>query len=628
MPRPSVLRRIALGAAFALPLLVGLPADAPPLHAAPVRAAQPIDLFGEQFRTIDDVLAHNRGHGVRFLDRQGRFIGSVGETYGDVVPLEKLPKHLLQGLIAKEDRRFLEHDGIDFQGIARALAVAVTSGRFSQGGSTLTQQTMKIIFLGDYDRWSRKAYELYSAGDFEEKVGKRNILYLYLNRAYFGAGAYGVDAAARVYFGKPATQLSLKESAMLIGLLPAPSRLNPFADLERSEAKAAIVLDAMAANGFITRRAAETAKRQRPMLAQANKSAVLVSGHFRETAKARFDRFAADRYTAATRPGATFVARTTLDRDLQAAAARSVETVLKRRAAAVGKAEVALVALDGDGEILAMLGGRDFAARRDHFNRALQARRQPGSAFKLFVFLAALERGLGPSTVLDGSRMEFADGRAIRNFDNRYPQRLTLAEAFAHSTNTASVRLTQGHADDVAAVARRLGVESPLDAKLGLALGDSETTLLELTQAYAAVANGGLKVEAHLFQRIGDPRGRDIYSYGRRPQERVIEPQHAATMKALLAGVLNEGTGKAARVPGPAAGKTGTLAGGKTGVAGGKTGTTNDYRDAWFVGFANGMTVGVWVGNDDNTPMKGVNGGSVPAEVWRAFMTEAAKLKR
>jgi len=604
MPRPSLLRRVALSLTLALPLLAAAPALAP---------AQALDLFGEQFRTVNDVLAHNRGHGVRFLDRQGRFIGSVGETYGDTLPLEKLPKPLIQALIAKEDRRFLEHDGIDYQGLARALAVAVTSGRFSQGGSTLTQQTMKIIFLNDYDRWSRKAYELVSANDFEEKLGKKNVLYLYLNRAYFGFGAYGVDAAARVYFAKPATQLSLKESAMLIGLLPAPSRLNPFADLEKAEAKAAIVLDAMADTGFITKRAAETAKRQRPMLAAANKTAVLASGHFRETAKARFDRFANDRYAAATRPGPTFTARTTLDRDLQAAAARSVETVLKRRAKSVGDAEVALVALDGDGEILALIGGRDTAARRDHFNRAIQAQRQPGSAFKLFVYLAALERGLTPASTVDASRMEFTDGRAIRNFDNKYPGRLTLADAFARSTNTASARLTQGHAEEVAAVARRLGIESSLDADLGLALGVSEVSPLELTQAYAAIANGGYKVDGHLFQRITDPRGREIYAYGKRTPERVVEPDKAAAMKALLARVLRDGTGRLARV---------------SGAAGGKTGTTNDYRDAWFVGFANGMTVGVWVGNDDNKPMKGVTGGSVPAEIWRTFVTEAARVKR
>lgn len=606
MPRPSLLRRVALSLTLAIPLLSVAPALAP-------AQAQALDLFGEQFRTVNDVLAHNRGQGVRFLDRQGRFIGSVGETYGDTLPLEKLPKPLIQALIAKEDRRFLEHDGIDYQGLARALAVAVTSGRFSQGGSTLTQQTMKIIFLNDYDRWSRKAYELISANHFEEKLGKKNVLYLYLNRAYFGFGAYGVDAAARVYFAKPATRLSLKESAMLVGMLPAPSRLNPFADLEKAEAKAALVLDAMADTGFITRRAADTVKRQRPMLAAANKAAVLASGHFRETAKARFDRFANDRYEGATRPGPTFTARTTLDRDLQAAAARSVETVLKRRAKSVGNAEVALVALDGDGEILAMIGGRDTAARRDHFNRAIQAQRQPGSAFKLFVYLAALERGLTPASTVDASRMEFTDGRAIRNFDNTYPERITLADAFARSTNTASARLTQGHEEEVAAVARRLGIESPLDANLGLALGVSEVSPLELTQAYAAIANGGHKVDGHLFQRITDPRGREIYAYGKRTPERVVEPDKAAAMKALLAGVLRDGTGRLARV---------------SGAAGGKTGTTNDHRDAWFVGFANGMTVGVWVGNDDNAPMKGVTGGSVPAEIWRAFVTEAARLKR
>ncbi len=618
MPRPSLFRRAALALTLALPLLAVTP-------AAP--SAQALELFGEEFPTVNDVLAYNRGHGVRFLDRQGRFIGAIGETYGDTLTLEALPKHLIQALIAKEDRRYLEHDGIDFQGLARALAVAVTSGSFSQGGSTLTQQTMKLIFLNRYNRWSRKAYELYSASDFEEKLGKKNVLYLYLNRAYFGFGAYGVDAAARVYFGKPAGKLSLKESAMLIGSLPAPSRLNPFADLEKAEAKAALVLDAMADAGFITKRTAEQTKRQRPMLAVANKAAVLSTGHFRGTAKARFDRFAADRYRGSAMPGPTFTARTTLDRDLQAAALRSVETTLKRHAKTMADAEVALVALDGDGEILAMIGGRDAASRRDHFNRAIQARRQPGSAFKLFVFLAALERGMTPDSRVDGSRMAFTDGRAIRNFDNRYPSSVTLAEAFAHSTNTASARLTRGHAEAVAAAARRLGVESPLESDLGLALGVSEVSLLEITQAYAVVANGGNKVDGHLFQRIGDPAGRTIYRYTPGKPERVIDPRTAATLKSMLADVIRDGTGKTARLPAALA---------KRG-AGGKTGTTNDYRDAWFIGFADGgfadgvagrgLTVGVWVGNDGNAPMKGVTGGSVPAEIWRRFMVEAARLK-
>ncbi len=611
MIRLPLLRRLALSLALALPLLSGTPARA-------------LELFGERFGSVDDVLAHNRGEGVRFLDRQGRFIGAIGETHGEALPLERMPKVLLQALIAKEDRRFLEHDGIDYQGLARALAVAVTSGRFSQGGSTLTQQTMKIIFLTDYDRWTRKAYEIYSASDFEEKIGKRNVLYLYLNRAYFGFGAYGVDAAARLYFGKPATGLSLKESAILVGLLPAPARLNPFADSGKAEAKAAVVLDAMARAGFISERAAGQAKRQRPLLALPNKAAVLATGHFRETAKARFDRFAADRYGAPggpARPGPTFTARTTLDRDLQAVAVRSLDAVLKRRAAVLGDAQVALVALDGTGDILAMVGGRDHAARRDHFNRAVQARRQPGSAFKLFVVLAALERGLTPDSVVEGSRLGFADGRSVRNFDGAYPARLTLAEAFARSTNTAAVRLTQGHAAEVVAVARRLGIESPLEADAGLALGVSETSLLELTAAYAAVANGGLKPEVHLFQRITDPQGRVIHRHVPRPAERVVDPRHAAALKAMLARVLSEGTGRAAR-PAARAGKGGIA------EAGGKTGTTNDHRDAWFVGFAGGMTVGVWVGNDDSTPMKGVTGGSVPAEIWRAFVTGAAGMRR
>ncbi|WP_431854379.1 transglycosylase domain-containing protein [Azospirillum sp.] len=599
MPLPSFLRKTAALLALAVPLAVAGPAAA-------------VELFGETFKSAEEIAAFNRGDGVRYLDRQGRFLGSVGENYGEIVPIEKMPRHLLQALIAKEDRRFFEHDGLDYFGLARALSVAVTSGRFSQGGSTLTQQTMKNIFFKDYGRWERKAYEIISAQDFEDKVGKRTVLYLYLNRVYFGFGAYGVDAAAKLYFGHPASKLTLKESAALIGSLTAPSRLNPFADRERNEEKAGVVLDAMADAGFITAKQAAAAKRQKLELAETNRLGAQVAGHFRETANARFRRFHAARFGGNADPGPTFTVRTTLDRDLQAAAVRNLERAAQRNAKRMGDAEYALVALNDRGEVLAMVGGRDAAARRDHFNRALQARRQPGSAFKLFVFLAALERGLTPDSVVDGSPLPFADGRSIRNFDDAYPKQLTLRQALARSVNTASARLTAGHVDEVVAMARRLGVETPLEANLGLALGNAETTLLQLTQAYAMVGNGGTKVEAHAFQRILDPRGREVYAYPGASAERVLDAGTAATMRSMLGEVMATGTGRAAFVKGGA----------------GKTGTTNDYRDAWFVGFAGGLTVGVWVGNDDNAPMKGVSGGSVPAEVWRGFMQDAVKLRK
>ncbi len=599
MPRPAFLRKTAALLALVTPLFFA-------------SAASAVELFGETFKSPVEIARFNRGDGVRFLDRQGRFLGSVGENYGELVPMEAMPRHLLQALIAKEDRRFFEHDGLDYFGLARALSVAVTSGRFSQGGSTLTQQTMKNIFFKDYGRWQRKVQEIVSAQDFEEKVGKRTVLYLYLNRVYFGFGAYGVDAASKLYFGHPATQLTLKESASLIGSLTAPSRLNPFADRERNAEKAAIVLDAMADAGFITAKQATAAKRQPLDLAENNKLGARTAGHFRETANARFRRFQAARFSGDEDPGPTFTVRTTLDRDLQAAAVRSLERAAERNAKRLGAAEYALVALNDQGDVLAMVGGRDAAAQRDHFNRALQARRQPGSAFKLFVFLAALERGLTPDSLIGGGPLAFSDGRSIRNFDDEYPERLTLRQALAHSVNTASARLTQGHVDEVVAMARRLGVETPLDANLGLALGNAETTLLQLTQAYAMVGNGGSKVEAHAFQRINDPRGREVYAHAGPPAERVLDARIAAAMKGMLAEAVATGTGRGAYVKGAA----------------GKTGTTNDYRDAWFVGFANGMTVGVWVGNDDNTPMKGVSGGSVPAEVWRGFMQDAAKLRK
>jgi len=531
---------------------------------------------------------------ITLLDRAGVVFASFGDRYGDYLRLEQMSPWLPKAVVAIEDRRFYEHPGIDPIGIARALVQDLKAGHIVQGGSTISQQLAKLAFLSPERSLARKVKEALYALWIEARFSKSEILDAYLNRVYLGSGAYGVDAAARRYFAKPAGQLSLAEAAMLAGVIRAPSHFAPTRDLALAQQRAAVVLASMVETGVLTPEQAAAAKAHPATLATPKLRAG--SGYLAEWVAAE-SRLYAD-------PGQPRLkVRTTLDRHMQQAAEAAVQSVFAQTGAQVGQA--ALVAMTPDGRIRAMLGGRDYA--KSQFNRATQAERQPGSAFKLFVYLAALEAGLRPEDHISAAPIE-VDGWRPRNDDDTYPPSITVADAFAHSVNTAAVRLTEqvGH-KAVIKMARRLGITSTLRDDPSLALGSSEVRLLELTGAYASIANHGRLVWPEAIESIEGSNNKVLYR--RRPvDEPVLEPAVVRAMRAMLEVTVLRGTGRQAALHRFVAGKTGT---------------SSDNRDAWFIGFTDDLVVGVWVGNDDGRPMAGVSGGSLPALIFRDFILRA-----
>lgn len=531
------------------------------------------------------------------VDASGAVVARVGDVYGARMRLDELPPHLPRAVLAIEDRRFYDHPGVDPVGIARALVANLRAGAVRQGGSTITQQVVKNLFLTRERTLKRKLQEAILAFWLESRFSKDEILEIYLNRVYLGSGAYGVDAAARRYFGKSAADVTLFESAVLAGLPRAPSRLNPRASRRLAAERAAVVLDAMVAAGWLTAEEATQARdgRIRPPRPVAG---LRTARYFADWALAR----AGDLVGGLDRD---IVIETTLDPRLQRLAEESVEAALKAGAdRRIGQA--ALVALRPDGAVVAMVGGRDWRATQ--FNRAVQAERQPGSTFKLFVYLAALEAGLRPNSTVDATRIAL-DGWTPGGAQEETPGPVALRRAFALSFNKAAVAVGE-HAgrDAVAAMARRLGVTAPLGGQRSLALGVDEMTLLELAGAYAAIANGGRWAEPYGIRRILDADGAVFYARPERTGDRIVELAVAADMHDLLTAAVADGTGRNARIGRPAAGKTGTSQG---------------YRDAWFVGYTPELVAGVWMGNDDAAPMQGVSGGGPPALLWRDFMQQA-----
>jgi penicillin-binding protein 1A len=531
---------------------------------------------------------------ITLLDRSGVAFASFGERYGDWLGLDQMSPWLPQAVVAIEDRRFYQHPGIDPIGIARALIEDLKAGHIVQGGSTITQQLAKLAFLSPERSLARKVKEALFTVWIEARFSKRQILEAYLNRVYLGGGAYGVDAAARRYFAKPAGELSLAEAALLAGVIKAPSYFAPTRDLALARQRAGVVLDAMVEVGAATPAEAAAAKAHPAGLAAPKTHAG--SGYLA-------DWVAAESRLYADPDQPRLKVQTTLDQKMQEAAEAAVQGSFAQTGAPVGQA--ALVAMTPDGRVRAMLGGRDYADSQ--FNRATQAERQPGSAFKLFVYLAALEAGLRPEDRISAAPVE-VDGWRPKNDDDAYPPSITLADAFAHSVNTAAVRLTEqvGH-KAVIKMAGRLGITSSLRDDPSLALGSSEVRLLELTGAYASIANDGRLVWPEAIETI---RGaNDAVLYQRRPvDEPVLEPAAVRAMRAMLEVTVLRGTGHGARLHRFVAGKTGT---------------SSDNRDAWFIGFTDDLVVGVWVGNDDGRPMPGVGGGGLPARIFRDFILRA-----
>jgi penicillin-binding protein 1A len=556
-----------------------------------------VAFYAYDLPNVDEAFRPTRPPTVMILASDGSELATMGDLYGRPVSLRELPPYLPQAVIATEDRRFYGHFGLDPIGLARALVVNFRAGRVVQGGSTITQQVAKNLFLKPERTLKRKVQELLLALWLERKFSKGQILTVYLNRVYLGARAYGVEAAAQRYFGRPARALSLYESAMIAGLLKAPSRYNPWRDPKLAAIRTEQVLANMVAAGYLTEAQAVHAKARRP---------TLVASHTRAQARYLAD-WVSEQLSGFVGAGdRDLKVITTVDPRLQRLAETKLERLLQEKGAKSGVGEAALVALSPDGAVRAMVGGVDYS--RSQFNRATQALRQPGSAFKPFVYLAALETGLLPSAhFVDGPLT--INGWRPRNFDGKYRGDVTVAEALAQSINTVAVQVAErAGRERVIRTAHRLGLEGAMTPTPSLALGTEEVTLLDLTAAFAPFANGGFGVWPYAIDRILDADGRELYRRQGSGRGRVVAVYHVGLMNAMLQDAIESGTGKAARLGRPVAGKTGT---------------SQNYRDAWFIGYSADLVSGVWMGNDDGEPMKQVTGGGLPAILWRDFMVEA-----
>jgi penicillin-binding protein 1A len=570
-------------------------------------APRPVEAI--ELPTASGLITENRHDGVRILSAGGEFVGARGAYYGPPVPFSQLPRQLINALVASEDRRFYEHWGLD----ARAMARAVWStliGR-TQGGSTLTQQTIKEVYLREHSPIVRKLLEEpVLAPILELNLSKEDILYVYLNRVFFGGNAYGIEAAARVYFDKYARNLSILESAMMVGLLPAPNRFNPHRNLELSRGRATRVIEQMVEAGSLSRSAADRAKLQEVRVTPSRSA---WGGFYPRGAGigwfARWAETEANANSAQSQRSGTRTITTTLDLRIQAIAERQLESALRQHARTRQIEEGAVVVMRYDGAVLALVGGRDY--RRKEWDHVTQAKRQPGSVAKFFVYLAALGAGSTPDTRVSDAALTLG-GRGVRNFDDQYLGDITLTAALERSSNTAAVRLAMENTRETKDLIKALRVAEEVEGEAGdLALGSYEARLIDLTAAFTSVANQGRMIVPYSVQRVQDATGAEFLTRVLPAQSeirQILEPRQAEMMRQMLAGVVQRGTGRAAD-PGF--------------WAAGKTGTTTGNRDAWFIGFTERYVAGVWLGNSDSKPMLGVSGGGLPAQIWRAVMTDA-----
>lgn len=544
-------------------------------------------------------VASERKPSIRVISIDGATLATYGNRYGTPVEVRNLPDYVGQAFVSIEDRRFYDHFGVDIVGILRATWANLSSGRLAEGGSTITQQLAKNLFLSPEKSFGRKIEEVLLAIWLEFKFDKQQILSLYLNRIYFGSGLYGIDAASRYYFGTDPRRLNLYDAAVLAGLPKAPSRYNPMVDPVKSAERANIVLDAMASTGALTNTRAERAKQTRVRTARKADAGPGV-------------RYFSDWVLDRVRDYVGYVdqdllVHTTLDSRLQEIAEFNLERALESNGArAKNVTQGALLAMTPDGAVRAMVGGRDYF--ESQYNRVTQARRQPGSVFKLFVYLAGLDKSLGSNDWMRDVPITI-NGWEPRNFDRQHHGTMSIRDAVATSNNSIAVQMAmEVGLGTVVQKARDMGVSSPLTAEPSLALGTSEVSMLELTGAYAIVANGGFAVFPHAVSKIIGKGGEVLYQRSDEFPGRLMNPLHAGEMNNMLSAVIAKGTGRNAIIDRPAAGKTGT---------------TSDYRDAWFIGYTSDLVAGVWVGNDNGSPMDEVTGGGLPATLWHDFMLHA-----
>tara|TARA_B100000214_G_scaffold212254_1_gene154217 strand:- start:897 stop:2738 length:1842 start_codon:yes stop_codon:yes gene_type:complete len=547
-----------------------------------------------QLPDLSDLEFKKRDIAVSLVDRKGQNFATYGDFYLEPVTFNEIPAFLIEALVATEDRRFFQHWGIDPFSLVRAAVVNLKEGKIKQGGSTLTQQLAKNLFLVFDRSVERKVQELLLALWLEMSFTKEQILTLYLNRVYFGSGVFGLRAAAEYYFGKSVSDLRLNEAAMLIGTLKAPSKYNPRTNLSLAKKRTTQVLNNMMHAGSLKKNILRKhAKYRVKIKSQLN----LQRGtwYFADWIRERAEAYANNVYLNKR-------VFTTLDPLLQKKAEAALANQLKR-VNSNKQLEGAVVVLDATGKVLAMVGGRNYF--KSKFNRATQSRRQPGSVFKPVVFLAALSTGLSPETVISDQPLEIGSWRP-KNFDGVYRTQVSLRQALQMSYNVATVRLSEKIGRDLTIkMAYRLGINAKLDDKPSLALGSSGVSLINMTAAYAAISNGGFPVEPYGISSIVTEKGELIYTRREQTATPIASSKVIEDMNRMLEGVIAGGTGKEANI-------------GRT--AAGKTGTSQDYRDAWFIGYSEGLTVGVWVGRDDNRPMRKITGGSIPAKIWGEFM--------
>lgn len=549
---------------------------------------------------IDKMTATTRRPSVVFLSVEGETFAAYGDIYGQPLDLAEISPFIPQAVMATEDRRFYNHFGLDVFGLARAVVTNLRAGHVVQGGSTITQQLAKNLFLKPERTLKRKVQELLMALWLERRFSKAQLLTLYLNRVYLGSGTFGVDAASKRYFEVSAHSANLYQSAVIAGLLKAPSRYSPLNDPEASHKRTTEVLQNMVEAGYIDQQTADYAALTGA--AQMVRRPIAAGRYFADWIMAHLDEMGEVQ-------GKDIIVRTTLDIGLQRKAEADLKAMLTGPGAKAGATQGAVVVMTPDGAVRALVGGKDYDDSQ--FNRATQGQRQPGSAFKPFVYLAAMEKGFQPYDTFEDAPIKLGNWKP-GNYNGRFEGPVTLRHAFANSTNTVAVRLIeQVSPARVITLAHRLGITSELRNDASLALGTSETNLLELTTAYVPFANGGEGIAAFGVERITDPQGKPLWARQGGGFGRVISDQALANMHEMMQAVITDGTGKAARLDRPAAGKSGT---------------TQDYRDAWFLGFTADYVTGVWLGNDDQRhEMKKVTGGGLPAQLWKSVMVAAHK---
>ena len=564
---------------------------------AGIAGAGVVAWYGAKMPAATSWAVPDRPPNVRIVAVNGQLVANRGMTGGEAIGLHEMSPYIPQAVMAIEDRRFYRHFGVDPIGLTRAMVSNLVDRRLGQGGSTLTQQLAKNLFLKPERTIERKVQEVLMAFWLEQKFSKDQILEMYLNRVYFGSGAYGVEAASRRYFGKSARDVSLSEAALLAGLLKAPSRLSPARDPQAAGNRAQLVLAAMRDQDMIG---------DREMATAVSTPAVRAAAYWTGSEHYFADRVMEELPRLIGEVRQDIVVETTVDLVLQTFAEGSIRRLIDEGGKKHHVSQGALVSIDATGAVRAMVGGYDYATSQ--FDRASEARRQPGSAFKPFVFLAAMEKGLTPDTTRDDAPVRIGKW-APRNYGDKYYGPVPLSTALAKSLNSVAVQLTRevGPAA-VVETAWRMGIESDLEPNLSIALGTSEVTPLELTAAYLPFANGGYRPDVHFVSRIATAGGEVLYQHRPSTGPRVVRAEVIGMMNAMMAETVSGGTARKAAFGWPAAGKTGT---------------SQNSRDAWFIGYTANLTTGVWFGNDDGSPTKNITGGSLPAIAWNDFMTAA-----